>query len=155
MFYRQLSQLYQGLGPIDPPPHYEPEAMKFPEPLKPPTLPYYKFDPSAAPPWEQPGWRAPELVVFRLKDSQLTEIRNSATKGIEHSKVTSVDTLVGLLARCLSEIEPETKPIDTMAYLINVRAFIASPVSWLIFPSTAEWVYTQTTQWLTRSFIFQ
>ena len=155
MFYRQLSQLYQGLGPIDPPPHYEPEAMKFPEPLKPPTLPYYKFDPSAAPPWEQPGWRAPELVVFRLKDTQLTEIRNSATKGIEHSKVTSVDTLVGLLARCLSEIEPETKPIDTMAYLINVRAFIASPVSWLIFPSTAEWVYTQTTQWLTRSFIFQ
>jgi len=128
LFLRQLSQLYQGLGPIDPPPHYEPEAIKFTEPLKPPTLPYYPFDPSAPPPWLQPGWRAPELVVFRLTDKQLTEIHNSVTKGVEHPGLASKDTLVGLLARCLSEIEPETKPIDLMAYLFNVRAFLASPI---------------------------
>jgi len=36
MSYDHLPQLYQGLGPIGPPPAYEPEAIKFPEPLKPP-----------------------------------------------------------------------------------------------------------------------
>ena len=35
-----------------------------------------------------------------------------------------MDTVVGLLARCLSEVEPESKPIDTFSYLINVRATV-------------------------------
>ena len=69
-----------------------------------------------------------EFVAFRLTAAQLTEIHNSVTKGIEHPKMTRVDAVVGLLARCLSEVEPESKPIDTISYLVNVRAFVASPV---------------------------
>ena len=128
MFYRQLSQLYQGLRPIDPLPHYETKAIKFPEPLKPPFPPYYRFDPSDPPPWEQPEWRAPESVVLRLTAAQLTEIQKSVTKGMEHPRITSMDIVVGLLARCLSEVELESKPIDTIAYVVNVRTSLASPV---------------------------
>jgi len=127
MFFRHLSQLYQGLGPIDPPPYHEPEAIKFPEPLKPPSPLFVRIDPSAPPPWEHPEWRAPEFVAFRLKDTQLAEIHNSVTKGMEHPKITKTDTMVGLFARCMSEVEPEAKPTDTICYLINVRALIASP----------------------------
>jgi len=133
MFFKQLSHLYRGLGPIDPSPYYEPEAIKFPEPLKPPSPPYVRFDPSAPPPWAQPGWIAPEFIAFRLTDAQLTEINNYVTNGMEYSRINGMDTLVGLLARCLSEVEPEIKPIDTISYLVNVRAFLASPVPRLIF----------------------
>jgi len=152
LFFRHLSQSYQGLGPIDPPSYHEPEAIKFTEPLKIPTSLCDRFDLSAPLPWKQPEWKAPEFVAFRLTDTQLTEIRNFVTKGIEGSKIARMDTVVGLLARCLSEVEPESKPIDTISYLINVRPFLASPVSWLIFISTAEWVYTRSTQWLMRPF---
>ena len=152
MFFKQLSQLYQGLGPIDPPPYYESEAIEFAEPLKAPSPLYDRFNLSDPSLWEEPKGGLPEFVTFRLTDAQLTEIRNSVTKGVEDSRITRMDTLVGLLARCLSDIEPESKPVDTISYLVNVRAFLASLVPWLIFPSTAEWVYTQPTQWLTRPF---
>jgi len=153
LFFRQLSQSYQGLGPIDPPPYLEPEAIKFAEPLKAPSPLFDHVDSSVPPPWEQPGWRAPEFVAFRLIDTQLTEIRNFVMKGIKHPRITRVDTVVGLLARCLSEVEPESKPIDNISYIIDVCASLASPLPWLIFPSTAEWVYTPPTQRLTRFFI--
>ena len=128
MFFRQLSQLYQGLGPIDPPPYHEPQAIKFAEPSKAPSPFFDRLDLSAPPPWLQPEWRAPDFVSFRLTDTQLAEIHNTATKGMEHPRITKMDTVVGLLVRCLSEVEPESKPIDTILHLINVRAFHASPV---------------------------
>jgi len=128
VFFKQVSQLYQGVGPIDPPPYLEPEAIKFAEPLKPPSPLFDRLDLSAPLPWTQPGWRAPEFVGFRLTDTQLSEIHNSVAKGNEDSRITRMDTVVGLLARCLSEIEPESKPIDTISYLINVRAFLTSSV---------------------------
>ena len=125
LFFRQLSQLYQGLGPIDPPPYHEPEAIKFAEPLKTPSAPPFdRVDPSAPPPWEQPERKAMDFIAFRLTAIQLTEIQNSVTKGIENSKITRMDAVIGLLARCLSEVEPESKPIDTISYMINVRALV-------------------------------
>ena len=127
LFFRHLSQSYQGLGPIDPPPYHEPEAIEFTEPLKTPTPLYDRFELSAPHPWKQPEWRTPEFVAFRLTDTQLTEIHNSVTKGIETPRITRMDTVVGLLARCLSEVEPECKPIETMSYLVNVRPFVAPP----------------------------
>ena len=153
LFFRQLSQLYQGLGPIDPLPYHEPEAIRFAEPLKAPSSPFNRFDPSVPLPWEQPGWRAPDFVAFKLTDTQLTEIRNFVAKGIKHPRITRVDTVVGLLARCVSEVEPESKPIDTISYLINVCAFLAFPIPWLMFPSTAEWVYARPMRLSTRQFI--
>ena len=127
MFFRHLSQLYQGLGPIDPPPYYEPEAIKFAEPSKILSSLFAHVDPSAPSPWEQPEWRAPEFVALRLTDTQLTEIHKSATKGREHPRTTKVGTILGLFARCLSEVEPESKPIDTISYVINVRPVLAPP----------------------------
>ena len=133
MLFRHLSQLYQGLGPVDPPPYYEPKAIKFPEPSEPPSPRYRPYDLSAAPPWEQPERKAMEFVAFRLTTLQLAEIRNYVTKGMGHSKITRVDVVMGLLARCLSEVEPESKPIDTISYVVDVGLFVApTPTARLI-----------------------
>jgi len=112
LFFRHLSQLYQGLGPIDPPPYYEPKAIKFPE------------SPKALSTWKQPWRNGMDFVAFRLTRAQLTEIHNSVTKGIEHSRITRMDILTELLARCLSEVDPESKPIDTISYVIDVRTLV-------------------------------
>jgi len=124
LFFRQLSQLYQGLGPIDPPPYHELEAIKFAEPSEAPLPLFDRVDISAPPPWEQPERKAMEFVAFRLAAIQLTEIQHSVTEGIEGSRITRMDTVVGLLARCLSEVESDCKPIDTISYLINVGTFV-------------------------------
>jgi len=128
-FVRQLSQFYQGLEPTDPPPWYEPKAIKFPEPSKPPTPTYRRYDLSAPPPWEQPERKAMEVVAFTLAATQLTEIRNCVAKVAGQPRITRVDAVVGLLAQCLSEVEPESKPIDNILYVINVRSFVASPAT--------------------------
>ena len=133
VFLRQLSQLYQGLGPIDPPPCYEPKAIKFPEPQKPPSPIYRRYDLSASPPWEQPERKAMELVAFRLKPTQLTELRNYVAKATGQPRITRVDVVVGLLAQCLSEVEYESKPIDTISFVTIVRSFVASPAAPLMF----------------------
>jgi len=148
LFFRHLSQLYQGLGPIDPPPHYEPEAIKYPESLK---VPLPLRDSAASPPWKQPEGEAMDFVAFRLTAAQLTEIHNSVTKGMEHPRITRMDTVTGLLARCLSEVEPESKPIDTISYIINVCAFVAPHAIRLTSPSIEEWARThmgRSTRWL-------
>ena len=152
LFFRQLSQLYQGLGSTDPPPYHEPEAIVFAGPLKAPPPPCGRFGLSAPPLWKQLEWPAVDFVAFRLTAAQLTEIHNSVTKGIEGPKITRMDTVVGLLVRCLSEVESESMPIDTISYVVNVRAFVSPRAFRLISPSTAEWVYTRSTQCLTRSF---
>ena len=124
LFLRLLSQLYQGLGPIDPPPYYEPGAIKFTESLRAPGSPvFHRCDPLAPTPWERPERKAMEFVAFRLTATQLAEINGSVAEGMEHLRMSRVDTVVGLLARCLSEVEPESKPIDNISYVINVRAF--------------------------------
>lgn len=48
-FLTLLSQLHQVLEPIDPPPYHEPEAIKFPEPLKAPLPTFDLYDPSTPP----------------------------------------------------------------------------------------------------------
>ena len=67
-----------------------------------------------------------ELVAFRLTATQLAEIHNSVTNGVKHLKITRLGVVMALLARCLSEVEPESKPIDTISYVVNVRSFFAS-----------------------------
>ena len=127
MFLKLLSQLYQGLGPLDPPPFYEPEAIKFAESLMAPSPIFHRYNPSALPPWELPERKAMEFIAFRFTAVQLAEIHDSVTKGMEHLRISRVDTVVGLLARCLSELEPESKPISTVSYVVNVCAFIPLP----------------------------
>jgi len=69
-----------------------------------------------------------EFIAFRLTAAQLTGIHNSVTK-----RVTRVDIVVGLLAQCLSEVEPESKSIDTVSYVVNVGQFVASSATRLIW----------------------
>ena len=132
LFARQLSQFYQGLEPVDPPPYFEPKAIKFPEPSKPPSPTYRRYDLSAPPPWEHPERKAAEFVAFRLKATQLTEIRNCVAKVTGQPRIARVDIVLALLARCLSEVEPGSRPIDTISYVVDVRSFIASPATRLI-----------------------
>ena len=107
LFLGLLSQLYQGLEPVDPTPYYEPEAIKFTEP---------SGSSSPAPPVRrQPKLKAMEFVGFRLTAAQVAGIHNAVTNGMEHLKISRVDPVVELLARCLLEVEPESKPIDTIA----------------------------------------
>jgi len=62
-----------------------------------------------------------EFVVFRLTATQLKEMHNAVAKGMEHLMMSRVDPVVGLVARCLSEVEPESKPIDTISHVVNHR----------------------------------
>ena len=133
MFIKQISQLYQGLGQIDPPPYYEPRAIRFPEPSKVPSPLYDRFDPLDPPPWERPEKKAMDFVAFRFTATQLAEMHKSVTRRINHPGVTRIDIVMGLLARCLSEVEPESKPIDTVSYVVNVGVFVAIPATWLIW----------------------
>jgi len=128
LFFRHLSHLYQGLGPIDLPPHYEPEAIKFPESPKAPSPLRDRFGFAIPPQLGRPEEEAMEFVAFRLTRVQLTEIHASVTRG--HPRITRMDVVTGLLARCLSEANPESKPIDTISYMINVRASVA-PVQYV------------------------
>jgi len=70
-----------------------------------------------------------EFIAFRLTTLQLAEIRNYVTKRMGQSRITRVDVVIALLARCLSEVEPESKPIDTISYVVDVRSSVASPVT--------------------------
>ena len=63
-----------------------------------------------------------EFIAFRLTTLQLAEIRNYVTKRMGQSRITRVDVVIALLARCLSEVEPESKPIDTISYVVDVRS---------------------------------
>ena len=152
LFFRHLSQLYQGLEPIDPPPYYEPEAIKFVEPLRTCSPFLNRFGSPVPPPRKRPERNVMEFVAFRLTATQLTEIHNCVTKGMEDRKITRMDIVTGLLARCLSEIEPESKSINTILYVVNVRAFVAPRPIRLTCPSIAEWAYTLSMRRVTRSF---
>ena len=67
-------------------------------------------------------------------------------------KISRVDVVVGLLAQCLSQVEPESKPIDTAFNVVNVRPFIC-PIRGSIYLFTAprNGGCTQIMQWSTRS----
>lgn len=153
MFLRLLSQLYQDLGPIDPPPYYEPEAIKFRDPLETPSHIFHIYHPPT-PPWEHPERKLMEFVAFRLTATQLAEIHNTIAKGTEHLRISRVDVVVALLALCLSETEPEAKPIDTISYVINVRLMIypSFPHFDLSHNSTGGWAYIRKMQSSTQSF---
>ena len=64
-----------------------------------------------------------EFVALRLTATQLAEIHGTVTQGKEHLKISRGDVVVGLLARCLSEVEPESKPIDTVLNVVDVGQF--------------------------------
>ena len=153
LFFRLLSQLYQGLGPIDPPPYHEPEAIKFAKQPNVPSPLSNRIDSPTPPTRKQPERKGMEFVAFRLTATQLTEIHNSVTKGMEHPRITRMDIVTGLLARCLSEVEP--KPIDTISYVINVRTLLAHHAIQLTASSIVEWAYTRSMRRLTRLFISQ
>ena len=63
-----------------------------------------------------------QLVAFRLTAAQLADVHRTVNRGKEHLRISRVDVVVGLLARCLSDVEPESKPIDTIINVINVRS---------------------------------
>jgi hypothetical protein len=118
-----LSRSYQGLESVDPPLYYEPEAIKFPDPSEDPSPIFELYDPSAPHPCELPERKAMEFVALRLTAAQLAEVHGMVTKGKEYLRISRVDVVVGLLARCLSEVEPESKPIDTILNVVNVCLF--------------------------------
>lgn len=118
-----VSQYYQGLEPVDSSVYYVPKAIEFPDPSKDPSPIYELFDPSAPHPSELPSRKAMDFVAIRLTAAQLAEIHGTVTKGKEHLRISRVDVVVGIVARCLSEVEPESKPINTIMHVVNVRQF--------------------------------
>ena len=120
LFLNLLSQFYQALEPVDLPLYYEPEAIKFPDPPKDSPSIFELYDPSGQHPCELPERKAMEFVALRLTATQLAEVHGTVTQGKEDLRISRVDVVVGLLARCLSEVEPESKPIDTILNVVNV-----------------------------------
>ena len=93
LFFRLLSQLYQGLAALDPPPYYEPEAIKFTESPETSHPTFSREDP-LAPSWQRPERMAMEFVAFRLTATQLTEMHSTVAKGMEHLRMSRVDPVV-------------------------------------------------------------
>lgn len=131
LFLDFVSQFYQGL---DPPLYYLPDAIKFPDPSRDPQPLYKICDPSVPHPSELSSRKAMDFVAIRLTATQLAEIHGTVTQGKEHRRVSKVDMVVGLLARCLSEVEPESKSINTIVNFVNVGPFNSRlPTARLIF----------------------
>ena len=80
-----------------------------------------------------------EFVGLRLKATQLAEIRNYVAKVTGQQRIAKVDGVVALFARCLSEVEPEARPIDTVSFVVNVRSLVASPAARLILSQHRGW----------------
>lgn len=129
MFLGAVSQFYQGLSPINPLPYYEPEAVKFPEPLA-PFVAADRYDLSGPFPWEHPDRKGLEFVAFRLKASQVAQIHSTIAEGKEHLRISRADVLTGIIARCFLEIEPW--PIHTILSVVDVRPRIVFPKAPLI-----------------------
>lgn len=76
-----------------------------------------------------------EFVALRLTATQLAEMHATVTKGTEYLRISRVDVIAGLLAQCLSDVEPESMPINTILNMVNVRPFDRPfPTTRLIFP---------------------
>ena len=127
-FLRLLSQNYQGLEPLDPPPSYEkPPAYPFnPDDYGDIPLPdYTHFYPfRETPPHLEPGRKKPDRVKIRMTASQVAQVQKGVVAQCPDENppiISRQDVVVALLAYCVSKSDPETAPVQHISTIVMVR----------------------------------
>ncbi|GJE85414.1 hypothetical protein PsYK624_014930 [Phanerochaete sordida] len=135
-FLRLLSQNYQGLAPLDPPPSYTTPA---PVPFNAadygaiPHPDYAYFYPlRGVPPHLVPGGKKPVRVDIRLTAAQIAELRAGVLEQCterDAPRLSRQDVLVALLAYCLSKADPDNPPIQHICTIVMSRGIPPRPMS--------------------------
>lgn len=121
---RLLSQTYQGLPPLDPPPVYEePSGSCSYTDLSPVETPCHNSTyPIGRPPVQT---QEPVRLDFRLTERQTQELKEAVrrmgpTKQDGMRWLSRQDCLVALLAKCISIADSTSAAVDTIHTLLNV-----------------------------------
>ncbi|GJE85405.1 transferase family-like protein [Phanerochaete sordida] len=133
-FLRLLSQNYQGLEPLDPPPSY----------AAPPRLPFNAADYGEIPypdyqhlyplrgvaPHVEPGRKKPLRLDLRLTAAQIAAIHKGVLAQCPESSppiLSRQDVLVALVAYCLSKADPQAPPIQHISTILMSRGIPPRP----------------------------
>lgn len=133
-FLRLLSQNYQGLEPLDPPPSY----------AQPPRYPFNQADygeipaPDFAhfyslrgvPPHLEPGRTKPVRVDFRLTAAQVAELQRGVLAQCPDGALPVLsrqDVLIALIAYCTSKADPASPPVQHISNICMTRGIPYRP----------------------------
>ena len=131
-FVRLISQYYQGLESLDPPPSYAPRPMystdlgsdcyEIPSLLAEQPFPLRDlYNPCLAPQDTEPV-----RVDFRLTGSQISQLQK-AIQVMGHDdtqpRLSRQDVIAALLAHCITKADTESPPISHVGSIIDVRFF--------------------------------
>jgi hypothetical protein len=146
-FLRLLSQYYQGLDPLDPPPSYQPfakpalaldmsnaQGSSMPEDL-------YRLG-TVPLPWKDPA-RGPLLVRVNLRftATQIRAIRQAFNE-VDNADGSTLrfsrqDVLVALLAHSISQADSDMPPIHYITVIVNVRTYFSFDVAFFLLLRSA------------------
>ncbi|GJE85403.1 hypothetical protein PsYK624_014820 [Phanerochaete sordida] len=128
MFLRLLSQNYQGLEPLDPPPSFTaPPRYPF-NPADHNDIPSYHYKYlyplREVPPHMEPGRKKPVRVDLRLRAEQIAQLHKGVLAQCPESNppiLSRQDVLSAIVAYCLSKADPEAPPIQHISTLFMAR----------------------------------
>lgn len=127
-FARLLSQNYQGLEPLDPAPTYDraPPQPFDPEKYKGIPLPdcMYHYSFRSTPPHLEPGRKKPDRIDIRLTAGQIAQINKGILAQCPDGNtpiLSRQDTLVAVLAYCISKADPDSPPVQHISTILMVR----------------------------------
>ncbi|KAI0765761.1 hypothetical protein BC629DRAFT_908570 [Irpex lacteus] len=136
-FARTLSQYYQGLEPVDPPPSYTHERSSLDsinlDAYANIPLPGIKhlYPMRETPPHYHPERVQPVKLTLRLLASQIKQAHAVAQAEIRKNNpkafLSRQDVLVGLLAYSLSHAEPDIAPVQHITSLFMTRGIGSKP----------------------------
>lgn len=129
-FARTLSQYYQGLAPLDPPPDYTYERVSLnsvnPKTLTDIPLPDIKhvYSMRETAPHNDPIRITPVQLTLRLKAAQIKRIHAAAQEEIRRKDprafLSRQDVLAALIAYSLSHAEPDMAPVQNIISILMV-----------------------------------
>lgn len=134
-FARLLSQNYQGLKPLDPPPSYAPipdypfDADKYSGIRLPDQENYYPL--RGVHPLLEPGKEKFVLVNIRLTAAQILQVQAGVLAqcpGAAPTRLSRQDILAALLAHCMNKTDASTPPIRRINTVVNVSILVLLPV---------------------------
>lgn len=127
-FARLLSQSYQGLAPLDPPPTYDP-VPTYPFILEQHgniTIPDYMhfYSLRGPPPYGAPGRRTSVPVTIRLTTAQIDQLHKGVvaqSQDVTQPRISRQDALGAFLAFSTSKADPDATPIQHIISMTMVR----------------------------------
>ncbi|KAI0765762.1 hypothetical protein BC629DRAFT_1540223 [Irpex lacteus] len=136
-FARTLSQYYQGLTPLDPPPDYTYKRVSLnsvdPKTLTDIPLPDIKhvYSMRETAPHNDPIRLTPVQLTLRLKAAQIKRMHAAAQEKIQQKDpkafLSRQDVLAALIAYSLSHAEPDIPPVQNIISILMTRGIGSKP----------------------------